>query len=70
MCGILCESRPDGQGGLAVVAGMGVNLRQTAAWFAQAGLPHAGSVLELTGRTLSLEETAAAILNQLEPLWD
>ena len=46
-------------GGLAVVAGMGVNLRQTAAWFAQAGLPHAGSVLELTGRTLSLEETAA-----------
>ena len=61
---------PDGQGGLAVVAGMGVNLRQTAAWFAQAGLPHAGSVLELTGRTLSLEETAAAILNQLEPLWD
>ena len=70
VCGILCESRPDGQGGLAVVAGMGVNLRQTAAWFAQAGLPHAGSVLELTGRTLSLEETAAAILNQLEPLWD
>ena len=64
VCGILCESRPDGQGGLAVVAGMGVNLRQTAAWFAQAGLPHAGSVLELTGRTLSLEETAAAILNQ------
>ena len=69
MCGILCESS-QGETGRFAVAGIGVNLTQTAADFREAGLPHAGSVRMLTGISLSLGETAAAILNELEALWD
>lgn len=69
VCGILCETCwPDAEG--FAVAGVGVNLRQTEGWFQQAGLPHAASVAMLTGRILSLEETAAVFLNELEPLWE
>ena len=68
-CGILCESS-QGETGRFAVAGIGVNLTQTAADFREAGLPHAGSVRMLTGISLSLGETAAAILNELEALWD
>ncbi len=70
VCGILCESRPVQGGGLAVVAGIGVNLLQDGAWFAEAGLPFGGSVAMLTEKTLSPWETAAAVLNRLEPLWE
>ena len=69
MCGILCESS-QGETGRFAVAGIGVNLTQTEADFREAGLPHAGSVRMLTGISLSLGETAAAILNELEALWD
>lgn len=69
MCGILCESS-QGETGRFAVAGIGVNLTQTEADFRGAGLPHAGSVRMLTGISLSLGETAAAILNELEALWD
>lgn len=56
MCGILCESS-QGETGRFAVAGIGVNLTQTAADFREAGLPHAGSVRMLTGISLSLGET-------------
>ena len=69
VCGILCESRPAPDGRF-LVAGIGVNLAQGDEWFRRAELPHAGSVKGLTGVTLSLEETAAAVLNRLEPLWE
>ena len=39
LCGILCEATPDG-----IVCGIGVNLRQSAAFFAAQGLPYATSV--------------------------
>lgn len=38
LCGILCESTPDG-----IVCGIGVNLRQSEAFFAARGLPYATS---------------------------
>ncbi len=69
VCGILCEGRQGKDGGFAV-GGIGVNLLQTTADWETADLPHAGSLLQLTGRRFSPEETAAAILNELEPLWD
>lgn len=69
VCGILCEGRPEKNGGFAV-CGIGVNLLQTAADWETACLPHAGSLLQLTGRHFSPEEVAVAILNELEPLWD
>lgn len=70
VCGILCESRADGVGGLAVVAGIGVNLLQPDTWFAAAGLEYGGSVAMLTGRKLDPQIVAAEILNRLEPLWE
>ena len=68
VCGILCESAVvDGQS--FAVAGMGVNLLQTADDFARAGLPHAASLAMLTGQILPPDKVAVAILNRLEPLW-
>lgn len=68
VCGILCETCwPDARG--FSVAGIGVNLRQTEEELRRAGIPQAASVEMLTGRRLTLEETAAALLNELEPLW-
>lgn len=46
LCGILCESTPEG-----IVCGIGVNLWQDAAYFAARGLPYATSVaLALRGQ--------------------
>ncbi|HIW74126.1 MAG TPA: biotin--[acetyl-CoA-carboxylase] ligase [Firmicutes bacterium] len=69
ICGILCEACWPDETGFAV-AGVGFNLRQTAEEFRRAGLPHAASVEMLTGNRLTLEETAAAFLNEMEPLWN
>ncbi len=60
VCGILCESGQDETGGW-MVAGVGINLLQGRETFERQGLPYAGSVLELTGKALPLEETAAAV---------
>ena len=68
MCGILCESSQRKTGRFAV-AGIGVNLTQKEEDFLQAGLPHAGSGRMMTGVSLTLEETAAAILNEMDRLW-
>lgn len=67
LCGILCESRLSGSSGFAVI-GIGVNLMQSAEDLARYGLVYASSLLLATGRCFSREETAAAILNQLEPV--
>ena len=69
VCGILCESRvmPDD---FFTVAGMGVNLTQTAEEFEAQGLMNAGSLSMLTGRKVPVGEMAAAVLNRLEPLWE
>lgn len=48
VCGILCESVPFGDS-LNVIVGIGVNVSQSAEYFIGEDLPHAGSLLELTG---------------------
>ena len=45
LCGILCESTPDG-----IVCGIGVNLWQSEAFFAACGLPHATSAAAALAR--------------------
>ena len=68
ICGILCESCLQ-ENGSFTIAGIGVNLLQTEADFEQQGLPFAASVDMMTGCRLSVEETAAAVVNELEPVW-
>lgn len=68
VCGILCESRLEKDGGFTV-AGMGFNLLQTEEEFRSMGLYHAASVRQLTGRVLTPEQLTAAVVNALEPLW-
>lgn len=68
VCGILCESgMRDGR--LYVIAGLGINLTQSAADFEKAGLPHAASLYTLTGDTISVDEMAAALINRLDEGW-
>lgn len=69
VCGILCEGRLGSDGGFAV-CGMGMNLLQTEEEFTARDLPYAGSLRQLTGRQLAPQAVAAAILNELEPLWE
>jgi BirA family biotin operon repressor/biotin-[acetyl-CoA-carboxylase] ligase len=68
ICGILCENSFIEQGSFAV-AGIGVNLHQTAQDFIKLGLPHAGSVGMTTGVEHDIRNTATEIINLLEPLW-
>lgn len=59
IAGILCESVADGAG-RAIVCGIGVNLAQTAADFAAAGLPYAAS-LAMCGVPVDPETAAPAL---------
>lgn len=67
LCGILCESRLRGSSGDAII-GIGVNLTQSTADFAHLGLVYATSLFLATGQHYTREQTAAALLNHLEPL--
>lgn len=49
VCGILCESVMF-RDKKFVICGIGVNISQTEEYFSEAGLPHAGSLLTLTGK--------------------
>jgi BirA family biotin operon repressor/biotin-[acetyl-CoA-carboxylase] ligase len=60
VCGILIEQ------GKATVAGMGLNVNQTAEDLAKAGLPLAGSVACLTQRALDCDGVARALIEQLD----
>ena len=64
IAGLLCETT---QGG-GCVLGIGVNLGAEQQSFEKAGLLHAGSLKTATGKTPGRLETAAAFLNELEPL--
>src|SRR5207248_1438616 len=44
LCGILIEQRTCGDGRLATVVGVGLNVQQPPAWFQDAGLPEGGSL--------------------------
>ncbi|HCF82882.1 MAG TPA: biotin--[acetyl-CoA-carboxylase] ligase [Ruminococcaceae bacterium] len=48
VCGILCESVRFGDC-LNVIIGIGINLSQSENYFSEAGIPHGGSLLSLTG---------------------
>ena len=69
VCGILCESRA-ADGEWLAVAGMGINLSQTAAWFEEAGLPYGGSIRMLTGTSVSPKEAVAAVADALNDWWE
>lgn len=65
VCGILCESGMCGDRFYAV-AGLGINLTQTAQDMQTAGLPHAASMLMLTGKTVSPDDMAVLLTAELD----
>lgn len=64
LCGILCESASDGDG-IDIICGIGLDLCQSAEFFSEAGLPHAGSLLQLTGISPDREQTAQLIAEKV-----
>lgn len=64
VCGILCEQ------GRGTVVGIGLNVRQTAAEFAAAGLPDAGSLAMFTPEPPEVEAVARMLLTRLDDDWD
>ncbi|MBN9517306.1 biotin--[acetyl-CoA-carboxylase] ligase [bacterium] len=63
VCGILIEQ------GVRTVAGIGLNLGQTADEFAALGLPDAASLGMLTGATGELRDAAGAVVRSLDAEW-
>lgn len=71
VCGILCESTvdvSDGKTEMSVICGIGVNVNTKAAFFEENHLPFASSLLELCNKEYPIEQVAAAVLSELEPL--
>ncbi|HBT65799.1 MAG TPA: biotin--[acetyl-CoA-carboxylase] ligase, partial [Ruminococcaceae bacterium] len=63
ICGVLCENCLSEDGGYAV-AGIGINLDQTAEDFTKSGLPRAGSVRMVAGRAPAPELVVASVMNR------
>ena len=55
VCGILCESVRVGAC-LNVICGIGINISQSEDYFKHAGLPNGGSILSITGLSISRNE--------------
>ncbi|MCI0639599.1 MAG: biotin--[acetyl-CoA-carboxylase] ligase [Gemmataceae bacterium] len=72
VCGILIEQRNTGRAEqpLAAVAGIGLNVCQSAEWFAQAMLPQAGSLCSLSGAQLETQCVADALIGRLDEEYD
>ncbi len=68
VCGILIEQRTTGNSDrpLATVAGMGLNVTQSAEAFAAAGLPDAGSLFSMAGVRLDTENVAVRLIGELD----
>jgi BirA family biotin operon repressor/biotin-[acetyl-CoA-carboxylase] ligase len=64
--GILIESRPSRGGELSVVAGIGLNVNQTAQTFVAAGLPQATSLAIDAGRAFDPAQVARVLIRQLD----
>ena len=60
VCGILIEQ------GRAAVVGVGLNVRQPAAYFAEAGLPHGASLAQFTDADLDARSAAEALLHRMD----
>jgi BirA family biotin operon repressor/biotin-[acetyl-CoA-carboxylase] ligase len=60
VCGVLIEQ------GRATVAGIGLNVNQTEAMFAAAGLPLAASLACFTGQPLDCEAVARTLIEQMD----
>lgn len=60
VCGILIEQ------GRGTVAGIGLNVNQSAAAFAAAGLPEAGSLASLTATTFDVAAAARLLVEELD----
>jgi BirA family biotin operon repressor/biotin-[acetyl-CoA-carboxylase] ligase len=69
VCGILIEQSQLG-GHLATVAGIGLNVRQTADDFARAGLPLATSVCQYRQGPMDSDEAARVLLERLDEEYD
>jgi BirA family biotin operon repressor/biotin-[acetyl-CoA-carboxylase] ligase len=69
ICGILCEAKITGALTFTV-CGIGINLTQGQSYFDERNLPNGGSVKMLTGAAPSREETAAAVLYELERIYN
>jgi len=65
VCGILCESGMCDDRFYAV-AGLGINLTQTAQDMQAAGLPHAASLSMLTGKAVPPDDMAALLTAELD----
>ncbi|MBY0527964.1 MAG: biotin--[acetyl-CoA-carboxylase] ligase [Gemmataceae bacterium] len=66
VCGILIESRAVADSRLAVVAGIGLNVNQTAAMFDDAGLPDATSLGIAAERLFDAAEVARTLIRHLD----
>lgn len=60
VCGILIEQ------GRGAVAGVGLNVRQAAEYFAVAGLPHGASLAQFTDAELDARSAAEMLLHQMD----
>jgi BirA family biotin operon repressor/biotin-[acetyl-CoA-carboxylase] ligase len=72
VCGILIEQRHGNQQPRPILtaAGIGLNVSQTAEFFAQADLPMAGSLMSLSGRTLEMRDAAINLIEELDASYD
>jgi BirA family biotin operon repressor/biotin-[acetyl-CoA-carboxylase] ligase len=74
VCGILIESKsvsePSGDRAIAVMAGIGLNLNQTADSLVAAGLAHAGSLRAFTDKTYDCSATARHLIEELDKGYD
>jgi len=66
VCGILIESRSNPRGQLSVVAGLGLNVSQTAEMFAAADLPQATSLALSAGRGFDWSEVARLLIQRVD----
>jgi BirA family transcriptional regulator, biotin operon repressor / biotin---[acetyl-CoA-carboxylase] ligase len=64
VCGILIEQ------GRGTVAGIGLNVNQSAESFAELGLTEAGSLAALAGRTFDVPQVALQLIGQLDAEYD
>jgi BirA family biotin operon repressor/biotin-[acetyl-CoA-carboxylase] ligase len=65
VCGVLIEQ---GRGG--IIAGVGLNVNQSADDFADAGLPLAGSLVSATGQSFDTRDVARMLLGEMDAEFD